>query len=99
MPDRPGIGYEVNWDTVEKFKVERPKSRPEPKRLIETTWADGRRMYTASNGKVNFMLTAGQQGRYPYYEAGADTRLVPDDQTANWNSLYERARREGPIKA
>ena len=78
--------------------MERPKSRPEPERLIETTWPDGKRMYTASNGKVNFMLTAGQQGKYPYYVRGADTRLVPDDGSPKWRDLYSRARTSGPIE-
>lgn len=99
VPDRPGIGYEPDWDMVEKLKVNRPPSRPEPERLIETTWSDGRRMYTASNGKVNFMLTAANDGRYPYYEDGADTKLVPNDGTARWKDLYTKARDNGPIKA
>ncbi|MEZ6130426.1 MAG: enolase C-terminal domain-like protein [Planctomycetaceae bacterium] len=97
VPDRPGIGYEVNWDTVQKLKVERPPSRPDPERLIETTWADGSRMYTASNGTINFMLTAANQERYPYFKAGADTKLVPDDGTPAWRKLYDEARRVGPI--
>lgn len=99
VPDAPGIGYEVNWETVEKLKVDKPQSRPEPQRLIETTWTNGRTMYTANNGKVNFMLTAGQEGKYPYFEDGADTRLVPDDGTPKWRQLYARARSEGPIEA
>ncbi|MDG2128665.1 MAG: mandelate racemase/muconate lactonizing enzyme family protein [Fuerstiella sp.] len=99
VPDAPGIGYEVDWDAVEQLKVARPDARPEPQRLIETTWSSGRRMYTANNGKVNFMLTAANQGKYPYYEAGADTRLLPDDGTDHWKQLYARARREGPIEA
>mgnify|MGYP002623507507 CR=1 FL=1 len=98
VPETPGLGVELNRDLVQKLKVPRPERRPEPPRLIETTWADGQRMYTASNGQVNFMLTAGQQGKYPYYKQGADTRLVPDDGTARWRELYERARREGPIE-
>ncbi len=99
VPDAPGLGYEVNRDLVEKFKVPRPESRPEPERLIETTWADGRRMYTANNGKVNFMLTAANEGKYPYYADGADTRLVPDDGSTRWRDLYTRARTSGPIEA
>jgi galactonate dehydratase len=99
VPDRPGIGYEVDWGVVKKLKVAMPMSRPEPQRLIETTWTSGRRMYTANNGKVNFMLTAANQGRYPYYEAGADTRLLPSDGSDRWQQLYDRARREGPIEA
>lgn len=97
VPDTPGLGYELNRDLIEKLKVPKPAERPEPRRLIETTWPDGRKMYTANNGNVNFMLTAGQKGKYPYYERGADTRLAPDDGSARWRELYERARKSGPI--
>lgn len=97
VPDRPGIGYEVNRDVVEKLRVERPASRPDPERLIETSWPDGRRMYTASNGSVNFMLTAANQDRYPFFETGADTRLVPNDSTEIWRKRYDKARTEGPF--
>lgn len=97
VPDRAGIGYEINRDLVAKFTVPRPKSRPEPQRLMETTWADGRRMYTANNGKVNFMLTAANEGRYPFYAKGADTRLLPNDGSQRWRELYEQARAKGPI--
>ncbi|MCA9179551.1 MAG: dgoA protein [Planctomycetales bacterium] len=99
VPDGPGLGFELNRDRLNQRKVPRPPSRPEPRRLIETSWPDGSSMYTASNGQVNFMLTAGQQGRYPYFLRGADTRLVPDDGTSRWRELYERARKEGPIQA
>ncbi|CAK9000537.1 N-succinyl-L-Arg/Lys racemase (N-succinyl amino acid racemase) (NSAR) [Durusdinium trenchii] len=97
VPDRIGLGYELNRDAVERFKVQKPAQRPEPQRLIETTWPDGRTMYTASNGTVNFMLHAAMEGKYPYFEAGADTRLVPDDGSSRWKELYKRARKEGPI--
>ena len=99
VPDRPGLGYEVNRDLIEKLKIDKPKERPEPERLIETTWSDGRRMYTANNGNVNFMLTAANADRYPYFADGADTKLVPNDGTPSWRELYDRARKEGPITA
>lgn len=99
VPDRPGIGFEVNRDVVEKLKIVKPSERPEPERLIETVWDDGRTMYTANNGKVNFMLTAANQGKYPYYAPGARTRLLPNDGTPRWRMLYNRARNEGPFSA
>lgn len=99
VPDRPGLGYEVNRDIVEKLRIQKPAQRPEPERLIETIWTDGRRMYTANNGKVNFMLTAANEDRYPYYADGAETRLVPNDNSPRWRELYDRARKEGPIDA
>jgi galactonate dehydratase len=99
VPDGPGLGYELNRDVLETLKVRKPAERPEPDRLIETTWPDGRKMYTANNGTVNFMLEAANQERYPFYEAGADTRLIPDDGTAAWRALYQKARTNGPIAA
>ncbi len=92
VPDRPGLGFELDRDALERFRVDKPLSRPEPPRLMETSWPDGRRMYIANNGKVNFMLTAGQEGKIPYFERGVNTRLLPDDGTARWKELYALAR-------
>lgn len=98
VPDRPGLGYDVDRAVLQKLKVAKPASRPEPDRLIETTWADGTRMYTANNGQVNFMLTAANQDKYPFYQPGADTKLVPNDGSPRWRELYNRARANGPIR-
>ena len=99
VPDKPGIGFEINRDTIEKLKIKRPERRPEPPRLIETTWADGTTMYTANNGKVNFMLDAANAEKYPFYQDGADTKLVENDGSERWKTLYEAARKTGPIRA
>lgn len=96
VPDKPGLGLELDWDAIERYRVEKPASRPEPQRLIEVSWPDGRRQYISNNGRVNFMLTAGQRGQIPYYVDGADTRLVPDDGSKQWRELYERGR-QGPF--
>lgn len=94
VPDKPGLGYEINWDVVKKYKVDKPKGRPEPERMIETTWPDGRRMIIANNGRVNFMLSLGQKGKMPYFERGVNSRLLPDDGSEGWKKLYQRARKE-----
>ncbi|MBC8352858.1 MAG: mandelate racemase/muconate lactonizing enzyme family protein [Planctomycetes bacterium] len=95
VPDGVGLGVELNRDMIERFRVDKPQSRPDPPRLIETTWSDGRRMYIANNGKVNFMLTQGQQGTIPYFEHGVDSKLVPNDGSTQWKELYAAARK-GP---
>jgi L-alanine-DL-glutamate epimerase-like enolase superfamily enzyme len=92
VPDRPGIGIELDRDAIARFRVDKPKSRPDPPRLIETRWPDGRTMYLA-NTAVNFVLTAAQDGVTPYFEHGVDTRLVPDDGSTKWRDRYERARK------
>ena len=61
VPDGLGLGFELNRDMIERYRVDKPPARPDPPRLIETSWPDGRRMYLANNGEVNFMLTQGQR--------------------------------------
>ncbi|MBI4601583.1 MAG: hypothetical protein HY721_06445, partial [Planctomycetes bacterium] len=78
-------------EAVARFRVEKPERRPDPPRLVETRWPDGRRMLFAPGGQVNFMLGRGARGKIPFYERGVTTRLVPDDGTARWRELYERA--------
>jgi len=90
VPDLPGIGIELDRDAIARFRVDKPKRRPDPPRLIETRWPDGRRMYLA-NTAVNFVLDAARDGITPYFERGVDTRLVPDDGSSTWRQRYERA--------
>lgn len=96
IPGGPGLGCEIDWDAVEKYRVRKPARRPDPPRLIQTTWPDGRTMYIANNGHVNFMLTIGQEGRMPYFERGVATKLFPDDGSLRWKELYAAARK-GPV--
>ncbi|QDU98497.1 mandelate racemase/muconate lactonizing enzyme family protein [Lignipirellula cremea] len=98
VPDSPGLGIEIDRDELARRKVVRPARRPEPARLIETTWPGRRRMLTASNGKVNFMLQAGNEERYGYYLPGAESRLVENDGSDRWRRLYDQARTQGPIE-
>jgi galactonate dehydratase len=94
VPDKPGLGHELDRDAIARFRVEKPANRPDPPRLIETRWPDGRRMYVANSGQVNFMLNPARKGRMPYFERGVTTQLVPDDGTPRWRELYEKARKE-----
>lgn len=96
VPDTPGLGYELDRDTINRFKIDPTKKRPEPERLLETVFADGSRMYVANDGGVNFMLRPAMAGNMPFYKKGADTKLLPDDGSPRWRRLYEAARK-GPI--
>ncbi len=94
VPEGPGLGYELDRDAVERYRVPKPKRRPDPPRLIEVRWPDGRRLYVANTGRVNFMLDIARTGQMPYFERGVTTRLVPDDGSEEWRRLYEQARRK-----
>ncbi len=94
VPTGAGLGYEIDWDAVERFRVDKPKQRPDPPRLVEASWPDGKKMYFNHLGGVNFVLnTAMKPDIVPYYERGATIRLFPDDGTAKWRDLYERSRK------
>lgn len=92
IPDSPGLGYDVDWDTVSKYQTHKPAERPEPERLIETAWPDGRKMYFANTGRVNFMLTEAAAGRMPFFTRGVTSRPLPNDRSPGWKELYTRAR-------
>ena len=99
VPDRPGIGYEIDRDQVAKLRISKPEERPKPERLVETTWADGKRMFTASGDVINFMVNPANKGMFPYYAKGADTRLVPNDGSIRWRTLYKKSiEAGGPIE-
>ena len=93
IPDGPGLGVELDWKVIKQYTVPKPKSRPEPQRLLETRWPDGRKMYVASNGGVNYMLRKFMKPNdLPYFEAGVTTHLLFDDGSKEWQDLYARAR-------
>lgn len=98
VPDTPGLGVELDREAMERFKVAKPEKRPDPDRLVEVSWPDGRRLYLASHGTVNFVLNAGNRGVIPFYERGVDAKLYPDDGTPAWRALYEQACQEPVLK-
>ena len=95
VPDKPGLGYELDRDAVARYKVEKPAKRPDPDRLVEASWPDGRKMYFAS-GEVNFVLRPAMQGKTPFFERGVTARLWADDGSARFRELFQKAR-TGPL--
>lgn len=94
VPDTPGLGYELNREVLIKRKIPKPATRPNPQRLMETTWPDGRVMYIASSERLNFMLNLAIEGRMPYFEKGVSTRLVPDDGSSRWKELVSKSQEQ-----
>lgn len=97
VPDRPGLGYELDRDCLEKFRTDKPSKRPDPPRLTETTWPDGRKMYVGSHEVLNFLLTQANRENMPFFERGVTTTLVPNDGSTKWEDLYKRSGPEKPL--
>ena len=96
IPNKAGLGYELDRGALEKFRISKPTQRPDPPRLIETSWPDGRRMYCANSGEVNFMISRASQGRMPFFERGVTTRMLPNDGSSSWQQLYKKSQ-NGPF--
>lgn len=88
VPDAPGLGLEIDREAIRRFEVPDPGKPPAPERLIEVRWPDGSRRHFTCGG---VMRELARRGRFPFYSRGVTTRLVPDDGTDRWRSLYEDA--------
>lgn len=97
VPQTAGLGYDVDWDVVNRYRIEKPATRPDPPRLIDVRWPDGRRMIFNHLGGVNFVLSPCMKldTVMPYYVRGVETRLLADDGSPEWQRLYELSR-NGP---
>lgn len=97
IPDGPGLGVEIDWGTVDKHRVDKPAERPNPPRMLEVSWKDGRRMYFASSYGTNFVVGPCAKGAIDRYERGVDARLWPADGSDEWQQIWDRAQ-DGPLE-
>ncbi|MBR89784.1 MAG: dgoA protein [Verrucomicrobiales bacterium] len=92
ISDKPGLGVELDRKAMKELAIPKPVMRPNPPRLIETRWPDGRKMYVAES-EVNFMLRLFMKDHgYPYFEPGVKTAVRMDVKSREWRDLYERAK-------
>lgn len=89
VPQQPGIGVTVDWNTVEKYRVRRqPKPYPHPGLLIRVDWPSGAESYFSH---AQQMWDTWQSGQLPAFVPGVSMTIVHDDDTPEWSSLQQRA--------
>ena len=93
IPGGPGLGYEVDMDAIERFRVEKPETQPDPPRLVEASWPDGMRMYYATGRQL---CDDGKAGKLPFFSPGGSARLAPDDGSPKWRQLRQQVL-SGPV--
>jgi L-alanine-DL-glutamate epimerase-like enolase superfamily enzyme len=91
IPAGPGIGVEVDWAVVDRYRVDPPTQRPNPPRLLEVSWKDGRRMVFASSYGTNFVVGPCAKGAIATYEPGVTARLWPQDGSTAWQEIWDQA--------
>lgn len=87
--DKPGIGVTIDWDVVEKHRIE-PKAKPYPypDLLLRLSWPSGATSYYTHAQQLWDEFGRGVQ---PAFLPGVHLKRIEDDGTPEWRQLYEQA--------
>lgn len=89
IPNGPGLGVELDWDAVERYRITpKPKPYPYPGLLLRLDWPSGATTYFSH---AQQLWEEFQQGRLPAFVPGVNLVRVLDDGSASWKELYQRA--------
>ncbi|MCH2209920.1 MAG: mandelate racemase/muconate lactonizing enzyme family protein [Fuerstiella sp.] len=89
IPDTPGIGVTVNWDIVEKYRIEaKDKPYPHPDLLLRLDWPSGTKSWFTHAQQLWDAFTSGD---LPAFVSGVNLTRVKDDGSAEWRKRYEQA--------
>jgi len=89
VPEGPGLGVELDWDAIERFRIEPiAKPYPHPGLLIRISWPSGAEDYYAHALQYweDFI-----DSRKPVFSPGVSMDVIADDGTAAWRRMYEDA--------
>ncbi|HIA19078.1 MAG TPA: hypothetical protein EYN03_07640 [Planctomycetes bacterium] len=92
IPQGPGLGVDIDWDAVERFRIEPiAKPYPYPNLLIEVSWPSGSVDDYAHGLQYwdDFM-----NGRRPVFSPGVDMKVIPDDGSDQWQQRYQLAQQK-----
>ncbi|MCC6443868.1 MAG: mandelate racemase/muconate lactonizing enzyme family protein [Armatimonadetes bacterium] len=95
VPEAPGLGVEVDEDTLVRYRMEPPYRKPKPRHILAVTWEGGRAMYYAN--LLPQCWQDFQMGNQPADERGVSMSVWNDDGSAEWADLYERVQK-APVR-
>ncbi len=93
IPERPGLGFELDEDAVAKYRIEPLARQPDPpEALIVVRWPTGAATYYATSAQYwdDF-----RSGRYPVFVKGVRHEYIPDNGSREWKELHEKAKKGG----
>ena len=95
VPERPGLGVELDMEAIESFRIPTPQTQPPgPDRLMRAVFPKGPIWYYANGQQYR---QHGSAGVLPVYQRGAYLEMIPNDDSARWRELHRRAMK-GPFK-
>lgn len=98
LPERPGLGVDLDEEAVARYTVQPGYRPPYPRNLYRLSWASGGSVTYAAfrrnlvpgmvaNGTLEDFLEGNQR---PYVRE-SKIEVIPDDGSASWEALYQRA--------
>ena len=92
IPDTPGLGYELDEDALEKYRIDRFPDRPRPNKLYAIRWPSGATSYyrNADEFRAEFV-----SGKLPVFARGVYMEEVVDNGSGDWKQLNAKAQSGG----
>jgi galactonate dehydratase len=92
VPDGPGLGYSLDEDALEKYRIDRIPNRPRPNRLYAIRWPSGATSYyrNADEFRADFVA-----GKLPVFPRGIFMEEIPDDGSSGWKQLHAKVQGGG----
>lgn len=92
IPNTPGLGYDLDEDAIERYRIEAIPKRPQPNKLYAIRWPSGATSYyrNADEFRADFV-----DGKLPPYPRGVYMQEVPDNGGKDWKDMNARAQNGG----
>ena len=84
VPDQPGLGVELDWDAVERLRVDPDYRKPVPRQIHTISWPDGRTTHYPDGQYRDPFLG----GKLPGFLPGISLEYRLDDQTDAFDREY-----------
>jgi L-alanine-DL-glutamate epimerase-like enolase superfamily enzyme len=94
VPEKPGLGIEVDEEALARFRMEPPFEKPVPQDILAVHWEGGRVMYYSGMGQMCRDFWAGNQ---PVDERGVQLETWSNDGSAEWADLQARVQ-QAPVR-
>jgi len=92
IPDKPGLGYELDEAALAKYRIDRIPDRPRPNKLYAIRWPSGATSYyrNADEFRAEFV-----SGKLSVFARGVYMEEVIDNGGREWKEMHARVQRGG----
>ena len=91
VPETPGLGVELDWDAIERFRVEPDFKKPVARQIHTILWPDGRQTHYPDGGYRAIFLA----GKLPPFLPGVSLERRLDDGSEAFDREYRGLFPEG----